>query len=121
MSRTNTIGAHKTVVFTEAGWTRVVYHTTCVVRWNHETIVLDSGGWQTATTKLRMNQAARQFGLGFSVYQSDYTWFVALDDGSTIPFVDGMEILRTPLDSIEIQDQQRQLAKFSPPDFPGEK
>ena len=49
-------------------------------------ITLNTGGWKSKTTKLRMNQFANNFCSGrFSVYQKDYSWFVVVN-GSTIPF-----------------------------------
>jgi hypothetical protein len=42
-------------------------------------VVLNPGGWFTVTTKLRMNQFATEYGLPFSVYQKDYSWYVAVD------------------------------------------
>lgn len=47
----------------------VTYHRTEVFRLTNDQIVLNTGGWWTATTKLRMNQAFNQFGLPWSVYQ----------------------------------------------------
>jgi hypothetical protein len=41
-----------------------------------------------------MNQAARQFNLGFSVYQRAFDWFVELDNGQILEFSDGMKIPR---------------------------
>ena len=77
MSRLDTIGNHKTTVFTdELGYTCVVYHQTCVVKWNADRIILNTGGYKTATTKARMNQTANQFGLGFQVYQQNHVWYV---------------------------------------------
>lgn len=73
--------------------TKVVYHKTPVVAWDTKRIVLRSGGWMTVTTKLRMNQASNQFGLGYSVWQKDFAWFVGYQ-GCTLPFVDGMELMR---------------------------
>lgn len=55
----------------------VRYHNTIVVDWNVELIRLNTGGWQTVTTKRRMNQASDAFGLGFGVYQKDYDWYAA--------------------------------------------
>ncbi len=69
----------------------VVYHYTPVVTVKaNGTIILDHGGWRSYTTKVRMNQASNQFGLGFSVYQKDFDWFVQVN-GETIPF-DGREL-----------------------------
>ncbi len=35
-------------------------------------ITLDTGGWQSATTKARMNQFANQFGIDYHVFQEDW-------------------------------------------------
>lgn len=76
MAQTHTVGSHATNVFSGEGFTRVVYHSTIVVKWNGDEIVLDTGGYETVTTKLRMNQASTQYGLGFYVYQKDFQWYV---------------------------------------------
>ena len=45
MARTNQVGSHKTSVFTDDdGFTKVVYHQTPVVKFNHKKVILDSGG-----------------------------------------------------------------------------
>ena len=68
----------------------MVYHSTEVVLATKEKIVLNTGGWTTATTKARMNQASNQFGLGYKVYQKDLAWFV-IYKGETRPF-EGQEL-----------------------------
>lgn len=76
-----------TSIRTEAGKTRVRYHNTDVVSFDSSTIELDTGGWKTATTKTRMNQAANQFGLGFSVGQERGEWWIYPENGDPrIPF-----------------------------------
>ena len=52
------------------------YHDTDVVEFSRNHIVLDSGGYWTATTKRRMNQAADYFGLSFKIRQSAGVWYV---------------------------------------------
>jgi hypothetical protein len=76
MAQTNQIGTHKTSVFTENGYTCVVYHSTAVVKFNDREIILNTGGYQTATTKMRMNQASNQFDLGFRVFQKKHQWYI---------------------------------------------
>ena len=71
------IGKHKTKVYTIDGITRVKYHSTDIIEFNQVYIKLNSNGWQTATTKTRMNQAASQFNLNFNVYQKDFTWYIS--------------------------------------------
>lgn len=68
----------------------VIYHKTAIVSWMDNKITLRSGGWETVTTKRKMNQASHQFGLGYSVYQRDHVWYVDLPDGNTVLFTDGM-------------------------------
>lgn len=78
MSRSDTIGRTATLVDRRNGVLRVIYHSTAVVTVEPDgTIILDTGGWRTNTTKLRMNQASQQFNLGYSVYQKDHRWFVS--------------------------------------------
>lgn len=56
----------------------VTYHQTAIVRADKESILLDTGGYKTATTKKKMNQAARQFGLDFYVTQERGVWLVVV-------------------------------------------
>ena len=72
----------------------VVYVRTPIIEWDDETITLKSGGWETVTTKRKMNQSSLQFGLGFGVYQRNYEWFVDTPKGETVSFVDGMKLER---------------------------
>ena len=76
MPRMNKLSNYKTTIHEARGMTRVVYHSTEIVAWNADKIELHTGGWQTVTTKRKMNQAARQFNLGYSVEQKDGDWFV---------------------------------------------
>jgi hypothetical protein len=97
MARTDTVGKTATSVYTDSnGWICVQYHDTVVIKWNSQSITLDSGGRLTKTTKLRINQASNQYNLGVQVYQQKGVWFVshmALAEG-VAPFVDGMTIPR---------------------------
>ncbi len=69
-----------TVARDEDGILRVTYHGTPVVTVHpNGKIVLDTGGWRSVTTKTRMNQASHQLNLGFTVYQRDFDWYVAID------------------------------------------
>ncbi len=93
MSQQWQIGKTATHITHVDGETVVTYHRTAVVRFNDGRIVLNSGGWRTATTQTRMNQTAHQYGLGFAVFQTDYSWYVDWQ-GDTLPFVDHMELER---------------------------
>ena len=84
-----------TAIYSDNGTTKVILYSTKIVEWNHnrDSIILNNGGWMTATTKRRMNQVAEQFDLGFTVYQKDFEWYVVLN-GQTLPFENGMELRR---------------------------
>jgi hypothetical protein len=85
MARYDRVGTHRTTVGAQNGTIVITYHTTPVVAFDDKTITLNTGGWATVTTKLRMNQASNQFDLGYQVYAKNYYWFVDFK-GETIPF-----------------------------------
>ena len=94
MAQNQKLGSHKTSIFVEDNMTKVIYHRTLIIKWNKDIIVLNSGGYNTVTTKLRMNQASNQFDLGIYIYQKDFVWYVKLSNGKTIEFYDNMTITR---------------------------
>ncbi len=68
MAQQHKVGAHKTRIYTDdTGYTCVLYHSTNVVKYNNDYIILNTGGYYSNTTKLRMNQASNQCGLGYRV------------------------------------------------------
>ena len=74
------------IATTTDGVVSVYYHNTpIVVIYPSGRLILDHGGWMTPTTKTHMNQASRQFNLGFRVYQEDFVWYVSVD-GHNIEF-----------------------------------
>lgn len=89
----NKLSSYKTVVFGDDDEMKVVYQSTVIVKWTYDTVTLNSGGWQTVTTKKKMNQASYQFNLGYQVYQKDFEWFVDYK-GITLPFFDGIILQR---------------------------
>ena len=91
MSRYNKLSRYMTkVTRANDGGMTVTYHSTPIVHVDPEGVItLNSGGWRSVTTKRKMNQAANEFGLAYSVYQRKGEWFVDHGHGE-IPFVDGM-------------------------------
>ena len=81
-----------TTIETVDGWTRMVYHKTCVAQFKSfghvpldgklnipsvkYDVRLNTGGFFTKTTKKRMNEFAEMFGLPFRVVQDKGEWFV---------------------------------------------
>jgi len=96
-AQTGKVGKHKTKIYEDDGYTKVRYHNTDVISFNDREIILDSGGWQSNTTKSRINQACSQFGLGCGVFQKDYQWYVTFGDNdyhNPLHFHDGIKLLR---------------------------
>ena len=67
----------------------VTFHSTDIVIFNNERIILNSDNWYTVTTKQRMNQTSDEFGLGFEISQRDFDWFVKTQN-KTLHYYDGM-------------------------------
>jgi len=51
------------------------------------------GGWQSNTTKSRLNAIFAENGIpGEGVFQKDYVWQFRMSDGTVIPFFSGMRL-----------------------------
>lgn len=72
MSETATTITHRD------GFTVCTYHSTDVIAWDGKTLILDTGGWKTATTKRRMNDRMKEWGICGHVYQKDHEWYAYL-------------------------------------------
>ena len=57
----------------------VYLHGNHIATYNHVTkeLALFDGGWQTVTTKSRLNALCNEFATGFSVFQKNWDWFVS--------------------------------------------
>ena len=65
----------------------IMLHSTYVVKIHPDnTYTLQTGGWQTVTTKDRINQYSP-----VRVYQRNYEWFVKLNN-KEYPFMEGMVV-----------------------------
>ncbi|NDC23379.1 MAG: hypothetical protein EBZ49_04540 [Proteobacteria bacterium] len=65
----------------------ITLHRTCVVRIHEDgTYTLSNGGWQTSTTKDRINQYSP-----YTVFQKNFEWFVSKGE-QVFPFYSGMVI-----------------------------
>ena len=69
------------------GTVAIRLHSTDVVKIHpDDTYTLQTGGWQTVTTKDRINRYSP-----VRVYQRNYEWFVRLN-GKEYPFMEGMVV-----------------------------
>ncbi len=71
------VGSYQTKIQADAsGKTQVIFYQTPVVTFDDQSILLNTGGWWTRSTKVRMNQASEGYGLGFRVFQKQGEWLV---------------------------------------------
>ena len=61
---------------------------------NLKAVKISSCGWQTVTTKSRLNAILNEVKFGCSVFQKNFIWFVSFK-GETTDFLDGMILLDT--------------------------
>ena len=58
---------------------KVVLHGNHIATYDHvdKELTLFDGGWQSNTTKSRLNALCYEFATGFSVFQKNWDWFVS--------------------------------------------
>ena len=70
----------------------VYLHGNLIARIGETWMELFDGGWQSNTTKSRLNALLQAFGMeGECVFQKNFQWFVNYQ-GSPIPFFSGMRL-----------------------------
>ena len=69
-------------------------HGNLIAWYDHtkQSLGISSCGWETVTTKSRLNALLDEFAYGMRVFQRDFIWY--LDDrfGITQPFISGMTV-----------------------------
>ena len=56
-------------------------------------LTLKDGGWQSNTTKSRLNALLDEFVPSMGIFQKDWVWYLRDNlDGSVVPFISGMEV-----------------------------
>lgn len=95
MPRMNKLSNYATTVAQAGPLLRVTYHSTAIVTASADLITLRTGGWDSVTTRRKMNQAARQFDLGYGVYRDKGKSFVDGPGFTRRPLTDGMTFERS--------------------------
>ena len=73
----------------------VYLHGNHIATYNYanKELSLFDGGWQSNTTKSRLNALCYEFATGFSVFQKNWDWFVSDFQGKTVMnFDDGITV-----------------------------
>lgn len=69
----------------------ILHHTSVFVKYSDGSIVLNSGGWRTNTTKTAINRAFDLLGIKARVWQKNFNWKLTYE-GVTTQFEDGMVV-----------------------------
>jgi len=82
-----------TKVINSDGVSEVYLHDNLIAKIGDTWMQLFDGGWQSNTTKSRLNALLRAHGIGNEcVFQKNYVWRFQMSDGSTVPFFNGMRL-----------------------------
>ena len=91
-NRTNWAGSNTTVTYNDStNCSSVFLHGHNIATVDHSTnaVKLSSCGWQTNTTKSRLNAILSEVKYGCSVFQKNWNWYVSFNR-QTQDFIDGM-------------------------------
>ena len=68
----------------------VYLHGNHIATYNYadKELTLFDGGWQSNTTKSRLNALCNEFATGFGVFQKNWEWFISDFSGYAKEFVD---------------------------------
>jgi hypothetical protein len=94
------IGPPGSTIVTNGRNLRIQYQGLDFVRVRYQEITLNAGGSRTQREQHRLNQAARQFDLGFRISVSGGGWVVQTDQGD-YRYADGMTVHRSPAQNHE--------------------
>ena len=102
LRRANWAGSNTTVQYNElTNCSQVLLHGHQIATLDHSTnaVKLDSCGYETTTTKSRLNAILEEVKYGCKVFQKNFVWFAQYNK-QTLMFWDGMILLDT--DSLEV-------------------
>ena len=66
-------------------------HGNLIARVGDNFVQILDGGWQSVTTKSRLNALLSEVTPDGGVFQKDYTWYYNSSKVGTVPFMSGME------------------------------
>ena len=73
---------------------KVFLHGNHIATYDHvnKELALFDGGWQSNTTKSRLNALCYELATGFSVFQKNWEWFVSDFQNTVVDFTDGITV-----------------------------
>ena len=92
---------------------KVFLHGNHIATYDHVTkeLALFDGGWQSNTTKSRLNALCYEFATGFGVFQKNWDWFVSdFNQKNVIDFFNGVTVYS---DGVFIKSKKLRLGRRS--------
>ena len=83
-----------TTVFVDDNIAKVYLHGNHIATYNYanKELSLFDGGWQSVTTKSRLNALCSELATGFGVFQKNWEWFVSDFQNTAVDFTDGITV-----------------------------
>ena len=97
MARMDKLSTYCTTIDQAGDLTCITYHSTQIVAFDRHNVSLRTGGWDSVTTRRKMNQASTQFGLGYGVTGR----LLDLRPDATARLGESFEVRPTPGTSLE--------------------
>ena len=93
VSKNNWAGSNTTVCYNDSTNCSSVYlhgHQIATLDHNTNALKLDSCGYETVTTKSRLNAILEEIDYGCKVFQKNWDWYFRSNNNGTVDFWDGM-------------------------------
>ena len=92
-NKNNWAGSNTTVLYNEfTNCSQVLLHGHNIATLDHNTkaLKLSSCGYETVTTKSRLNAILDEIDYGCKVFQKQWNWYFRSNNNQTVDFIDGM-------------------------------
>ena len=93
VTKNNWAGSNTTVLYNEfTNCSQVLLHGHNIATLDHNTkaLKLSSCGYETVTTKSRLNAILEEIDYGCKVFQKQWNWYFRSNNNQTVDFMDGM-------------------------------
>ncbi len=93
VTKNNWAGSNTTVLYNEfTNCSQVLLHGHNIATLDHNTqaLKLSSCGYETVTTKSRLNAILDEIDYGCKVFQKNWNWYFKSNNNQTVDFMDGM-------------------------------
>jgi hypothetical protein len=93
VTKNNWVGSNTTVLYNEfTNCSQVLLHGHNIATLDHNTkaLKLSSCGYETVTTKSRLNAILEEIDYGCKVFQKQWNWYFKSNNNQTVDFIDGM-------------------------------